>query len=156
MARNLIRTNPNISGTESTSEEEILVKVSWLYYFGDMTQQEIADKLNLSRPKVGRLLSKARQEGIIEISLSPKIQSLNLALENELEKRFGLKEAVVVESGEDRETLNRNLGRAGARFLDRNICEDFMLGIAMGTSIAAILPYVHPRSSSNGTIITRA
>lgn len=154
MPRNLIRKNPNNSTTEPTSEEEILVKVSWLYYFEDLTQQEIADKLNLSRPKVGRLLSKARQEGIIEIQLSPKIKSLNLSLENKLENRFGLKEAWVVDSGEDRESLYRNLGRAGARFLDRNLCDDFMLGIAMGTSTASILPYVHPKPNTTGSIIT--
>ena len=154
MIQNLNHAGSEIEDTELTNEEEVLVRVSWLYYFENMTQQEIADKLNLSRPKVGRLLAKARQDGIIEIRLSSRIKSLNLSLEDELEKRFGLKEAWVVDSGEDRDTLYRNMGRAGARFLERNLSGDFMLGIAMGTSVASIVPFLRRRPASRGTLIT--
>jgi DNA-binding transcriptional regulator LsrR (DeoR family) len=154
MFQNISRKTLDSVDLELSKDEEVLVKVAWLYYFENMTQQEIANKLNLSRPKVGRLLVKARQEGIVSIQLSPKVKSLNLALENELETRFDLKEAVVVDSGEDRDSLYRNLGRGGAHFLDRSLCSDFMLGLAMGSSIAATVPYITPRIPSNGTIIT--
>lgn len=137
-----------------TVEKELIIKVSWLYYFGNLTQLEIAKKLNLSRPKVGRLLSKAREQGIIQIQFSPEIESFHIEIENELENRFGLSEAIVVESGENHEELIDNLGRAAARFLDRTLEGDFLLGLGMGSSLAAIPKYLKQRNDSQGTIIT--
>jgi deoxyribonucleoside regulator len=135
-------------------QEELIIKVSWLYYFGNLTQQEIAKKLNLSRSKVGRLLRKALSEGIIEIKFTPTIQSYHPSLESEFENRFNLREALITNSSDDPAQLLNNLGRAGARYLDRILGDDFILGIGMGTNISAILPHLVPRDSSNGTIIT--
>jgi len=135
-------------------QEELIIKVSWLYYFGNLTQQEIAKKLNLSRSKVGRLLRKALSEGIIEIKFTPSIQSYHPSLESEFEDRFNLREALITNSSEDPTQLLNNLGRVGARYLDRALGDDFTLGIGMGTTISAILPHLVPRKSVNGTIVT--
>jgi DNA-binding transcriptional regulator LsrR (DeoR family) len=134
--------------------EELIIKVSWLYYFGNLTQQEIAKKLNLSRSKVGRLIQRALSEGIIEIKFHPSVQSYHPSIESEFEDRFHLKEALVTNSGDDQEQLLDNLGRAGAMYLDRALGNDFILGIGLGTTITAVLPYLVPRKSSNGTIVT--
>ena len=139
---------------EQDPDLELLVKVAWLYYFRNLTQQDIAEKLNLSRPKVGRLLKKALDEGIVEIRLSPSVQSYDLTIENELESRFGLREALVVNSAEDQSTLYDNLGMACARYLDRILGPNFILGIGLGTTVRAILPHISPHKSSNGTIVT--
>ncbi len=136
------------------TDKERLVKIAWLYYFGGLTQQEIAKKLNLSRPKVGRMIKKALDMGIVEIRLSPSVKSYHFEIENELETRFGLREALVVDSGSDKASLYDNLGIAGARYLNRILEDEFLLGIALGTSIAAMIPYITPRKASGGTIIT--
>ncbi len=135
-------------------EGELLVKVSWLYYFGNLTQQEIATKMNLSRSKVGRLLRKALADGIIEIKFKSSDQSFHPSLENQLENRFSLKEAIVTNPSEDPLQLLDNLGRAGASYLNRALKEDFLLGIGMGRTIKSILPYVLERDLSSCTIIT--
>jgi DNA-binding transcriptional regulator LsrR (DeoR family) len=49
----------------------LLTKVSTLYYVGQQTQQEIADRLRLSRPRVSRLLAEALERGIVQISIAP-------------------------------------------------------------------------------------
>ena len=46
-------------------EENLLTKVAWYYYKDQLTQQEIASLLHISRNKVVRLLDKARSEGIV-------------------------------------------------------------------------------------------
>lgn len=139
---------------EQDSDTELMVKVAWLYYFRNLTQQEIAEKYNLSRPKVGRLLKKALDEGIVEIRLSKSIQSYNLLIENDLESRFDLREALVVNSAEDQPTLYDNLGMACARYLDRVLEPNFILGIGLGTTVRAIVPHLAPHKSCNGTIVT--
>ena len=40
----------------------LLTKVSSLYYLRDQTQQEIADRLSISRPTVSRLLLEAQHQ----------------------------------------------------------------------------------------------
>ncbi len=140
--------------TEQDPDFELMVKVAWLYYFGNLTQQDIAEKLNLSRPKIGRLLKKALDEGIVEIRLSPSVQSYSLSIENDLESRFGLREALVVNSAEDQPTLYDNLGMACARYLDRVLEPNFILGIGLGTTVRAIVPHISPRKSINGTLVT--
>lgn len=139
---------------DTNLDTELMVKVAWLYYFVNLTQQEIAEKLSLSRPKIGRLLKKALDEGIVEIRLSPSVQSYNLSIENELETRFRLREALVVSSAEDQPTLYDNLGMACARYLDRVLEPNFILGIGMGATVRAILPHLIPQKSCNGTIVT--
>src|SRR3569832_17475 len=49
----------------------LLSKVSTLYYLRDQTQQEIAERLRLSRPAVSRLLRDAQNHGIVQITISP-------------------------------------------------------------------------------------
>lgn len=139
---------------ELSAEEEIMVKISWLYYREGNTQQEIAKKLGLSRSKVGRILAKALALGIVEIKLSPKADLIHLSLEHELETRFHLKEALVVAAGEDPASLLENLGQAGGRLLDRLLPAKFTLGLGLGTSVASVLPYVTPRSESNSIVLT--
>jgi DNA-binding transcriptional regulator LsrR (DeoR family) len=138
----------------NTYQEELLVKVSWLYYFGNLTQQQIAKKMNLSRSKVGRLLRKALSEGIIEIKFKPSVQSYHPSLETEFEDKFSLKEALITDSSDNPSQLLDNLGRACARYLDRVLGDDFILGIGLGSTIAAVLPHLAPRKQPGGTIIS--
>src|SRR5690606_37952383 len=48
----------------------LLSKVSTLYYTRGLTQQEIADRLHISRPKVSRLLQEALNHNIVRISIA--------------------------------------------------------------------------------------
>ena len=74
----------------------LLSKVGKLYYEQGLTQQIIAERLHLSRPKVSRLLQQAVDVGIVQIMvLSPP--GIHAGLEQQLEERFGLQEAVIVE-----------------------------------------------------------
>ncbi|MGQ9622992.1 MAG: MarR family transcriptional regulator [Candidatus Caldatribacteriaceae bacterium] len=46
-------------------DEDLLVRVAWLHYQEGYSQNDIADMLHLSRPKVSRLLDRAREKGIV-------------------------------------------------------------------------------------------
>ena len=72
-----------------TETQRLLVKVARLYFEQDLTQNEIGDRLRLSRQKVQRLLRQAQEEGVVQISIRP-VMGTYLELEEELEQRFGL------------------------------------------------------------------
>ena len=128
----------------SNGELRLLVKVSRFYYEDGENQDAITARLGLSRSKVSRLLAQAREAGIVQISVVPPDQ-LFTDLEARLETRFGLKEALVVESSatDTQEAVSRTIGTAAAGYLARAIGSRSTVGIAWGTTLyhlAAALP----------------
>jgi deoxyribonucleoside regulator len=124
---------------------QLMAKVADLYYLRDLTQQEIADRLGLSRPTVSRLLQRARAEGVVRIEVNPPEESHH-DLARELEERFGLREAVVVTGRSESPTLTRRaLGQAGARYLDRCLKGREVVGVSWGTTLNEVVHHVRPR-----------
>ena len=121
----------------NAEEIELLTRVASLYYLEDATQAEIAAALGLSRPKVARLLSKARAEGIVEINIRTH-PSLNLPLESELAERFGLSQAVLVANQADEELQRVLIARAVAELLIRLVPENGVVAVGMGRNVGAI------------------
>jgi DNA-binding transcriptional regulator LsrR (DeoR family) len=123
----------------------LLTKVSKLYYGQNLTQHEIAEKLRLSRPKVSRLLQQAQDEGIVQITIHTP-PGLFENLEEQLEKRFGLNEAVVVEvmNPSSQVAISRELGAAAAGYFRRSVQDGDVIGISWGTTLSAMVSALQP------------
>ncbi len=81
--------------TQLNFEENLLTKVAWYYYKDQLTQQEIASLLHISRNKVVRLLDKARSEGIVTFHV--KGTGLHcLSIERDLMKKIPLKKMLLL------------------------------------------------------------
>jgi DNA-binding transcriptional regulator LsrR (DeoR family) len=65
-----------------------------LYYQDHLSQQQIADRLGVSRSTVSRMLQVARDQGIVQIEIRRPSPALQLS--QELEAALGLRRAVVV------------------------------------------------------------
>ncbi len=81
-----------------------LVEISRLYYERNLTQAEIAKRMNISRPAVSKLLSEARIRGIVRIEIKSPLMNDDLLL-TELCEAYALKGGLVVPSGSGDETL---------------------------------------------------
>jgi DNA-binding transcriptional regulator LsrR (DeoR family) len=115
----------------------LLADVAEMYYLDQKNQAEIAKRIGVTRSMVSRLLTEARESGIVEIRIHRSVQS-DRELESLLIKRFGLKDASVVTiANHDTERLLRSLGAAGAQTLKRYLAPKKTLGLAWGTSISA-------------------
>lgn len=103
-------------------ERRLLVKISRLYYEQDMTQTEIGKRLRISRQKVQRMLQRARNEEIVRTWIQP-ITGIYSDLEEKLADRFGLREALVVETiaYDDQRVVSQELGSGAAEYLVRVI-----------------------------------
>src|SRR5690349_16147159 len=113
---------PSMPRPRSAPDLYLLTKVSSLYYLRDQTQQEIADRLRISRPTVSRLLQEAQQQGIVQITVAPP-RGLHTELESRLEERFALSavHVVDVDDAHPPSTLLRQLGAAAAGYLARTL-----------------------------------
>ena len=115
----------------------LLADVAEMYYLEEKNQAEIAKAIGVTRSMVSRMLTEARQSGIVEIRIQRPLQ-FELELENALRQQFGLKDvSVVVTRHTSGERLTRTLGSAGAHMLARYIGPQKILGLAWGTSISA-------------------
>lgn len=123
-------------------------KASSLYYLQGFNQREIADRLHLSRPKVSRLLQRARDRDIVQISVTfPKDNFVDL--ESEFENRFDLQEVVITSSGpsktdDDSAFLKQQIGAAAANYLRRSVEEGDVLGVTWGTTLQSMMQALQP------------
>jgi DNA-binding transcriptional regulator LsrR (DeoR family) len=144
---------PEISRTTTT---RLLSKVSSMYYDQSYNQQEIANRLHLSRPKVSRLLKEAREKGIVKISVISQDNSF-VNLENELESKYRLKEALITEIDPQSspEVIKRQLGVAAANYLHRAVSKGDVIGVSWGTTLQAMINAMIPKPMG-GTHIVQA
>jgi DNA-binding transcriptional regulator LsrR (DeoR family) len=120
--------------------KRLLVKAARLYYEQDMTQAEISDQLRLSRQKVQRILDQAREEGIVSIAIHP-IMGIFSDLERALESRFGLSEALVVETSgpNNQNTIAREVGAGAAEYLIRLVRPNDKIVMSWGNSLLGMV-----------------
>jgi len=125
-------------------ELRLIARVARMYYEWDMRQSEIAKQLDLSQATVSRLLGRSKEEGIIRISVNlPK--GVYTELEETLVKKFGLRDAIVVDSLENNESLiQRDLGAAAAYYLESAIRPNEVIGISSwSATLLALVDALH-------------
>jgi DNA-binding transcriptional regulator LsrR (DeoR family) len=132
----------------------LLSRISKLYYEQNLTQQEISEKLLLSRPKVSRLLQQALEEGVVRITVHspPNVHS---ELEEKLEERYGMQEVVIADviDPEDQDLVSSELGISAAAYLQRTIQDRDIIGISWGTTLGAMVSALEPMEVRNVQVV---
>ena len=85
------------------STDQILHKAAWLYYTHGLRQDEVAQRLNISRASVATYLRRARETGIVNISTSTQLFADDI-LARQLEDALGLTSVWIVP--EDRQAMD--------------------------------------------------
>ncbi|MBI3763438.1 MAG: sugar-binding transcriptional regulator [Chloroflexi bacterium] len=132
----------------------LLTKIGKLYYEHHLTQQEIADDLCISRAKVSRLLHEARDENIVNITVTSP-PGVHADLERHLETRFGLREAVVVEEDHwsSQDAVTRAIGIAAAQYLRRTLQDEDVIDISWGRTLSSMVDALTPRAAPESHIV---
>lgn len=134
-------------------DERMMLRVSDMYYNKNMSQQDIANKLSISRPTISKLLSAAREHGIVTITVSDTNGRKYFQLEQLLEEKYGLKEVFIVETLEDTAETKTLMGKAAAQYLSRIIRDGDVIGVTLGTTVAQIAPHANNSYHSNLTFV---
>jgi len=124
----------------NTERDEILAFVAEKYYLEDHKQTDIAEMIGLTRSAISRMLTEAREKGIVEIVVHYPFQ-YNQELENKLNRNFGLKHVAVVEFSRqpNYDDLRKQLGIAASKLLSNIIEPGYQIGIAWGTTVQATI-----------------
>lgn len=118
-----------------TNEE--LTQLAKFYYVDGLTQEDLAQKFSLSRAKVGRLLKRAQDDGIVEIRVRHHPQATQ-ALEEELTSRFGIDRAIISVDHKDQDKQRDMLAGLVASYLDRVLSSGNIVAVGMGRNVSAI------------------
>ncbi|WP_283153012.1 sugar-binding transcriptional regulator [Guptibacillus hwajinpoensis] len=115
-----------------------VVEAARLYYQLDYSQQEIAKRLEVSRPTVSRLLKQAKREGIVEIKIHDPSQDVHL-LATDLAEAYGLLDArvAIVPEFED-QIVKKHIGKIAADYLNATIQDNDLIGVSWGTTLNEI------------------
>jgi DNA-binding transcriptional regulator LsrR (DeoR family) len=130
----------------------LLVRAATMYHLEGLTQAEVATRLGLSRPTAGRLIARARAQGLVRVVIDapPHLAgSIHTDEERQLESLFGLDEVLIIdESADDTPTGNAALGRAGASVLTRRLKSTDTLGFTWGPETVAIADSIGSRAAT--------
>lgn len=131
---------------------DINVKTAWLYYVEGLTQEQIAEKLNVSRVKIMRTLAACTADGVVITIINAPTAS-QVALERELEKRWALNAAVVVPTPSDPEHLEKAIGHAVAAYLGEHMQDGMTLAIGGGATLHSSLGFLSRRPLQGASVV---
>jgi DNA-binding transcriptional regulator LsrR (DeoR family) len=120
----------------------MLADVAAMYYLRQMTQEEIARAVGVSRVKVHRLLKEAREARVVEITIHwsrPRDSQLEVAFAH----HFGLRDALVLRtSGLDEPAVLKGIGEIGARYLEGLVKNNSTIAVCLGRSTYQVVQAV--------------
>lgn len=118
----------------TTKRLELLADVAESYYIQGKTQASISEEVGVTRSMVSRLLTEARNEGVVEISIMrPIITDDNIA--DTFKQRFGITNAVIFEKGPQTNSTTKALGQITASTLKKYISPNMTIGIIFGKAV---------------------
>ncbi len=122
----------------SEDNTQRLHDIAEMYYLQDMTQAAIANKYGLSRPTVSRMLSDARDRGIVKIIIANPSLDMG-SVEKKFMERFSLKAVKVIPiPSNDHDLALKVTGREAAHLFAGFLEKDDRIGIDCGHTINEI------------------
>lgn len=126
-----------------------LALVARRYYLEDRKQSDIAQELGVSRPLISRMLSEARDLGVVKITIQEPGGEASDLLER-LRQYSGLRDGVLVEDGADNDETNQRISEGAVSLLRqlRTRC----LGVGWGYLIGQLVTWLQKHPQENSTV----
>jgi deoxyribonucleoside regulator len=140
--------------TPNDDLEQLIGLAARLNYESGLGQEEIAHTIGISRSKVSRLLTKARELGIVQIHIKG-YEPRNRALEEKLQDILGLKHAIVINIPNQMTTahVRRTIGYFAAPFIAEIIQSHNTIGTAGGRTLSELIRQIEGGADFTGGII---
>jgi DNA-binding transcriptional regulator LsrR (DeoR family) len=130
-------------------------RAGWLYYVAHNNQEEIAQKLGVSRQTAQRLVSLSVSEGLIKVRLDhPIARCLELAAE--LKSRHALDLVEVVPSDPQSQSTTTGVAEAAAAEIERRLrsLEPIVMAIGTGRTLKAAIEQLTPMECPQHKIVS--
>lgn len=135
------------------ADDQINIRIAWYYYVNNMTQQQIADRLGVTRVRVNKALATCRETGVVQIRINSPLASC-VELEQRLQERFGLNRVTVVPSPDDHATIFRALGAGVAPSIERHLVDGCIVAVGWGRTLRQAVRELQGRALPNMTVLS--
>ena len=142
----------DIESRRTAFEEDLMAKIAWYYYIDNLTQQQIADQIGIPRLRVIKLLEKARQYGVVQFKIAEN--KSHISMENEIAKRFGLKDVFIVPSASGMENRNEALAQAAAIYISNRLPENAFINMGYGDTTCRVLNHLANNNGSRVSVVS--
>lgn len=132
----------------SQEKQKKLAYVARRYYLEDQKQSDIARELGVSRPLVSRMLTEAREMGVVEIVIhEPGDRTADLL--ERLRKSAAIRGGVLIKDGADEDATNQRLSQGAVQLLQQIGAR--RLGVGWGYLIGQLVTWLeaHPQPDSS-------
>ncbi|MFF2449089.1 sugar-binding transcriptional regulator [Neobacillus sp. NPDC058068] len=134
-----------------TYENSLIIKVAWKYYNEGMTQNEIAESLNLSRMKVIKYLDIAKANNIIQFKINLD-KFVDIDLQNKIKQHYQLQDIYIVPAS-NQNSLD-SLSKAAAHYIEDRITSDTMINVGYGQAVSRTLGHLHISTKYKVTFVS--
>jgi deoxyribonucleoside regulator len=139
-----------------------LADVAQQYYLEDLTQEQIARGMGVSRSHVSRMLKVARERGIVEIRIHHPLRTAP-DLQQGLLAALPLIDTLVLAAVEDSRSgpqgqdasgdVARQLGVLAARYLDERITDHAIVGVGWGSTVYHVVTSGYLRRKQSISVV---
>lgn len=134
-------------------EQELKARAAWHYYVEGLTQEEISKLLGVGRIKVHRILSAAREEGVVQFRIRDGVVAC-IELESRLKRKYGLSHATVVPAAADARNVPQLVGHAAAAYLADNISSGDVVALGWGRTLKFAIGALPRRALHGATVVS--
>ncbi|GAA0337122.1 DNA-binding transcriptional repressor DeoR [Bacillus carboniphilus] len=137
------------------SEDKLskLIEVAKLYYQFELSQQQIAEKLGISRPSVSRMLQQAKEQGIVQIKILDQTEGSERLAEL-VKKKFSLKDCLVIPVPDyHADVVKTELGKAAAVYVGDIVQNGDVIGTTWGTTLYEVAQHVKPKNVKGVSVV---
>lgn len=135
------------------AEFDAMTEIAALYYADDVTQEDLSQRFGMSRAKIGRLLKRAREEGIVEIRVRPH-RGVAAEIEQEFVRRFGIERLIVAADHRDLTVQRAALAALVAAHLNRLLRDGMIVAVGMGRNVGAVADGIVSASQRSVTFVS--
>jgi DNA-binding transcriptional regulator LsrR (DeoR family) len=129
-----------------------LIKVAKLYYIGNMSQDRIATIIGVSRPKISRMLKMCKEKKIVEVKINTSSSSYS-EIAKKIKAHFHLNDVIVAPSCPDMEDSKKNVGKAAADYLNKQLKSKTIIGITWGSTMNHMVANFHAEKSVDRSFV---
>lgn len=134
---------PSTPAPGDDEQQRLLTRVAWMYFMEGRRQEDIAQSLKLNRMRVNRLLTAARESGIVRIEIASEARPL-VELEARLRDRYGLSRAFVVPRAQTEEVTQASIGATLGAWLSGVLQDGMTVGTHRGQSCYSMFQGLRP------------
>ncbi|WP_341729597.1 sugar-binding domain-containing protein [Brooklawnia sp.] len=120
-------------------DQQMLIDAARMYYIEGLDQGQVGRRLGVSRSSVSRMLTTARESGIVQVRITGDDHvDRNRDLERELMRAFGLREALVAQTASAATALD-SVSQLAAQLFTRRGPSATRIGFSWGFTVGQLI-----------------